>query len=114
MRKKRDFERGAVLSCGGDSRKSPGTVALNSRQDLQPAICHASVPDIINDNLATSMQYLVDHAIITDTDPVQVFCTGKFVSIVRHWFCSQVLDVLKNVGNYFFGNFTKDPFQRSS
>jgi hypothetical protein len=63
------------------------------------------VPDIIDDDPVTPMQYLVDHAVVPDTDPVQVFCTGKLVSIVRHWLRGQAPDVLKNVGNYFFGNF---------
>lgn len=34
------------------------------------------------------MKYLINFAVITGADPVQVFCTGKLVCIERNWLCN--------------------------
>jgi hypothetical protein len=62
------------------------------------------VPDIYHGNFAASVQHLIDHAIITGADAVKVFCTGKFVCIVRNWFTHKILNMLKNVRDNFFGD----------
>jgi hypothetical protein len=78
---------------------------LNTVQRLQPAICDTPVPDIKYGTFAFPMQHLVDHALFTDADPVQVFCAGKFVCIVGQRFTCKVLNMLKNVRDNFPGNF---------
>jgi len=74
-------------------------------RDLQPAIRHAPVPDVIYNDLATVVQYLVYYPVIPDTDPVQIFGAGKLVGIVGDRIGCQVFNVLKNVRDNFSGNF---------
>jgi hypothetical protein len=61
----------------------------------------------------TFMQDLVDYAIISNADPVQVFCAGNFMGMVGNGITSQVFNMLKNVRNNFAGGFSGGPYQRS-
>ena len=72
---------------------------------LQPAVRNAPVPDIIDNDLVTFVQYLVYHTVLTDTNPKQVLCTGELVRIMRDRLRCQVFSVLKNVRNNLFGDF---------
>jgi hypothetical protein len=73
--------------------------------DLQSPVCHTPVPDIYHRYFAIHVQYLIDHTIIANANPVKIFCTGKFVSIVGNRFVHQILNMIKNVQEDFFGDF---------
>ena len=74
-------------------------------QNYNPRYATGPVPDIKNGDFMFPVQHLVDHAVFTDTDPVKVFCAGKFVCIVGQRFTCKFLNLLKNVRDNFFGNF---------
>jgi hypothetical protein len=81
--------------------------------DLQSPVCHTPVPDIYHRYFAIHVKYLIDHSIIANANPVKIFCTGKFVSIVRDRFVHQILNMIKNVQDDFLGGFSGDLFLRS-
>ena len=79
-------------------------------QDLQSAVRHAPVPDVIDDDLTTFVMYQVYHAVITRAYPVEMFSAGKFVCIMGNWFLCQFFYMLKIVWENFSGNFPDSLF----
>jgi hypothetical protein len=73
--------------------------------DLQSPIGHTPVPDIYHRYFAIHVKYLIDDSIIANANPVKIFCTGKFVCIVGNRFVHQILNMIKNVQEDFFGDF---------
>jgi hypothetical protein len=62
------------------------------------------VPDIDHGHFAAFMQDLVDHAIVADTYPVQVFCTRELVRIAGNGLMYEFFNMLENAGDVTFGN----------
>jgi hypothetical protein len=60
-----------------------GTGGRKDIADLQSPVCHTPVPNIYHRYFAIHVKHLIDHTIIANANPVKIFCTGKFVCIVK-------------------------------
>jgi len=63
------------------------------------------VPDIIHNYLSLFVKNLINNAIITGSDPVQMFGTGKLIRAMRNRLRCQAFDMLNNVRNKLSGDF---------
>jgi len=63
------------------------------------------VPDKNDGDFAGILKYLIDYPIITDTNPVKILGTRKFVGSMGQRINSELFNLLKNGGKKVFGNF---------